>query len=138
VDISRVNCSHHPTYNPFDDVDDAKMCAAKPSTKVSMMRSLFLLATFLTLSEVDSFALPTPQRTKHPSTHPFFYQGEKICNEETSHTMTTLHAAKKPPEYGKGALDPLRWISPLNPYMLFVYMFGFILVVPVLKDAGIL
>jgi hypothetical protein len=102
------------------------------------MRSLFLLAAFLALSEVDSFALSTPQRTKHPSIHPFSYRGEKMYNEETSHTMTTLHAAKKPPEYGKGALDPLRWISPLNPYMLFVYMFGFILVVPVLKDAGIL
>jgi hypothetical protein len=102
------------------------------------MRSLFLLATFLALSGVDSFALPTPQRTKHPSIHPFLYRGDKIYSGETSHTMTTLRAAKKPPEYGKGALDPLRWISPLNPYMLFVYMFGFILVVPVLKDAGIL
>lgn len=41
-------------------------------------------------------------------------------------------------ERGKGARDPLRWISPGNPYMWFVYFFAFIIAVPPLKEAGIL
>lgn len=117
--------------------------------KSIMMRNLFLLALFF--CGVDAFigrsAAPiavqvqssVPQVVVEKAIAPSMLVDRR--KNASASTSTTLFAKKKQdnvPEYGKGALDPLRWISPLNPYMLFVYMFAFIIAVPSLKEAGIL
>lgn len=111
---------------------------------LNMLQSLRILSCILILiSNVASF-VPTGSSLFMSSVPKYSVSNENVqmiqSPQNNMISATRLFAKKEPTEveYGKGAFDPLRWISPLNPYMLFVYMFVFIFMVPVLKDAGIL
>ena len=94
------------------------------------MRTVFSILSLLVLaSNVGAFVAPAGERASLVVARQIHQQQQQQVLPTTFAPPTALQVTKKPKQDKEGPSKELilRWISPMNPYMWFVYMFAFII-----------